>query len=86
MSSMARITIFDTTLRDGEQAPGFSLDVPAKLAMARALDALGGVRVHMLSLSATGINLTMVVDDDQLKPAIQRLHAAFFERGEGVLA
>jgi 2-isopropylmalate synthase len=41
MSTSARITIFDTTLRDGEQAPGFSLDVPAKLAMARALDALG---------------------------------------------
>jgi 2-isopropylmalate synthase len=41
MSHPARITVFDTTLRDGEQAPGFSLDVPAKLAMARALDALG---------------------------------------------
>ena len=36
-----RILVFDTTLRDGEQAPGFSLDVPAKVAMARALDALG---------------------------------------------
>jgi 2-isopropylmalate synthase len=36
-----RIVIFDTTLRDGEQAPGFSMDVPAKLEMARALDALG---------------------------------------------
>jgi len=46
--------------------------------MARALAALGGVHVHMLSLSATGINLTMVVDDDQVKPAMQRLHAAFF--------
>src|SRR3954468_10263501 len=41
MSPSARITVFDTTLRDGEQAPGFSMDVPAKLAMARALDALG---------------------------------------------
>src|SRR2546421_132980 len=41
MSTPARITVFDTTLRDGEQAPGFSMDVPAKLAMARALDALG---------------------------------------------
>ncbi len=41
MSDPARIAIFDTTLRDGEQAPGFSLDVPAKLAMARALDGLG---------------------------------------------
>jgi 2-isopropylmalate synthase len=36
-----RVVIFDTTLRDGEQAPGFSLDVPAKLTLARALDALG---------------------------------------------
>jgi 2-isopropylmalate synthase len=37
----ARVLIFDTTLRDGEQAPGFSMDVPAKLNLARALDALG---------------------------------------------
>ena len=36
-----RILIFDTTLRDGEQAPGFSLNVDEKLALARALDALG---------------------------------------------
>jgi len=41
MSTPARVIVFDTTLRDGEQAPGFSLDVPAKLAMARALDGLG---------------------------------------------
>ena len=52
-------------------------------AMARALDAVGSVRVHMLSLSATGINWTMVVDDEHVKPAMQRLHAAFFEH-EGV--
>jgi aspartate kinase len=50
-------------------------------AMARALGALGGVRVHMLSLSATGLNLTLVVDDEQVKPAMQRLHAAFFGSG-----
>src|SRR5262245_59325715 len=36
-----RIVVFDTTLRDGEQAPGLSMDVPSKLAVARALDALG---------------------------------------------
>jgi 2-isopropylmalate synthase len=36
-----RVAIFDTTLRDGEQAPGFSLEVPAKVQMARALEALG---------------------------------------------
>lgn len=47
-------------------------------AMAKALAAIGDTRVHMLSLSATGINLTLVVDDDQVKPAMQRLHTAFF--------
>jgi len=41
MSDPARVTVFDTTLRDGEQAPGFSMDVPAKLEMAHALDRLG---------------------------------------------
>src|ERR1700752_1862599 len=41
MSTAARVIVFDTTLRDGEQAPGYSLDVAAKLAMARALDTLG---------------------------------------------
>lgn len=34
------IIIFDTTLRDGEQAPGFSMSEGAKLKMARALAAL----------------------------------------------
>lgn len=48
-------------------------------AMARALQTIGDVHVHMLSLSATGINLTVVVDGDQVHPMMQRLHAAFFE-------
>src|ERR1019366_8175426 len=37
----ARITIFDTTLRDGEQAPGFSMREAEKVRLARKLDALG---------------------------------------------
>src|SRR5258706_14947424 len=36
-----RVIVFDTTLRDGEQAPGFSMDVASKLQLARALDQLG---------------------------------------------
>ncbi len=36
-----RVTIFDTTLRDGEQAPGFSLRTREKVELARQLDALG---------------------------------------------
>jgi 2-isopropylmalate synthase len=35
------LKIFDTTLRDGEQAPGFSMTVEQKLQMARQLEKLG---------------------------------------------
>lgn len=47
-------------------------------AMGRAIGALDGIKVHMMSLSATGINLTIIVDGDQLNPAMERLHDAFF--------
>ena len=36
-----RITIFDTTLRDGEQSPGCSMNVQEKLRLAQQLDRLG---------------------------------------------
>ena len=36
-----RLIVFDTTLRDGEQAPGFSLRTEQKLRLARRLAALG---------------------------------------------
>src|SRR5262245_27625482 len=39
--SRERLTIFDTTLRDGEQAPGFSLRIDEKLKIARQLRTLG---------------------------------------------
>jgi 2-isopropylmalate synthase len=35
------VTIFDTTLRDGEQAPGCSMNIPEKLRMAHKLAELG---------------------------------------------
>ena len=38
---MRRIKIFDTTLRDGEQSPGCSMNLSEKIEMARQLDALG---------------------------------------------
>src|SRR5438067_2219774 len=36
----SRITIFDTTLRDGEQSPGCSMNVQEKVRLARQLDRL----------------------------------------------
>jgi len=36
-----RVLIFDTTLRDGEQSPGASMNINEKLEVARALSALG---------------------------------------------
>ncbi|MGQ0765490.1 MAG: aspartate kinase [Gemmatimonadota bacterium] len=62
-------------------------------AMSRALAALGGTqggdgaggraatRVYMLSLSASGINLTIIIDDDQVENALVRLHNEFFPGG-----
>ncbi|MGQ0735134.1 MAG: 2-isopropylmalate synthase [Acidobacteriota bacterium] len=41
MGDPVRIRIFDTSLRDGEQAPGFSMTASEKVRMARQLDTLG---------------------------------------------
>ena len=41
MSKQDRIIIFDTTLRDGEQCPGASMNLQEKLQVAEALDAMG---------------------------------------------
>src|SRR5450631_1911701 len=41
MAEPDRILIFDTTLRDGEQSPGASMNMVEKLEVARALAALG---------------------------------------------
>ena len=39
--SKERIIIFDTTLRDGEQSPGMSMNMDEKIQVAEALDAMG---------------------------------------------
>lgn len=41
MTETAKITIFDTTLRDGEQSPGVSLNMEEKLRIGRQLEKMG---------------------------------------------
>ncbi len=41
MTDMKRVTIFDTTLRDGEQAPGCSMTLEEKIMVAQQLERLG---------------------------------------------
>ncbi|MGK2934378.1 MAG: lysine-sensitive aspartokinase 3 [Gemmatimonadaceae bacterium] len=51
-------------------------------AMGRALACFTGSTVHMISLSATAINLTAVVDSGRVADIIRGLHAEFFEDGQ----
>lgn len=51
-------------------------------AMGKAIAALGAIPVYMASLSASGINFTLVIDDGEVVPAMQRLHDAFFPDSE----
>jgi aspartate kinase len=51
-------------------------------AMGTVLRALGHRRIHMLSLSASAINLTILLDDADVPDAMQALHTALFERAD----
>ena len=53
--------------------------------MSRALAVIGDLRVHMLSLSSSGINLTIVVDGEQVHPVMRRLHDTFFSNAGAAL-
>jgi len=39
---------------------------------------LGSRRVHMASLSSSGINLSLVLDDDAVQDVMKLLHEEFF--------
>ena len=50
------VRIFDTTLRDGEQSPGFSMNTAEKIRMARQLAALN-VDIIEAGWIAAGLDL-----------------------------
>ena len=55
----SRLVIFDTTLRDGEQSPGVSLNAEAKLRIGRALAELG-VDVCEIGFPACAVDLASI--------------------------
>ena len=64
---MEQVRIFDTTLRDGEQAPGFSLRPAEKLQLARQLDALG------VDIIEAGFPIASPADADAVRRIAQDL-------------
>ena len=63
-----RLTIFDTTLRDGEQAPGFSLRIDEKLKMARQLKTLG------VDIIEAGFPIASEADAEAVRTIATKVH------------
>ena len=77
----ARITIFDTTLRDGEQSPGCSMQLDEKLRMARQLDRLGVdvIEAGFPIASEGDFEAVEAVAQEVRRPTIAGLARASFE-------
>jgi 2-isopropylmalate synthase len=85
MATDAQVRIFDTTLRDGEQAPGFSLRTAEKLRLARQLDALGVdiIEAGFPIASAADAEAVRLIATEVRRPviaALARAHRADLER------
>jgi 2-isopropylmalate synthase len=64
---MEKVYIFDTTLRDGEQAPGFSMTQDEKIKMALALEKLG------VDIIEAGFPITSEGDFEAVREVSQKL-------------
>ena len=87
----SRLTIFDTTLRDGEQAPGFSLRIDEKLKLARQLRTLGVDIIEAgfpIASDADAEAVRMIASQVQgpVIAALARCHQADIERAGWSLA
>jgi aspartate kinase len=47
----------------------------------RVFQALAGVNITMVSFGASGLNISIVIDEEQVEDAVHQLHHEFFERG-----
>ena len=74
MSSRERVYIFDTTLRDGEQSPGFHLDANSRVRLARQLEKLG------VDVIEAGFPITSRVDFEACRRIAREI------RGAGIAA
>src|SRR6185312_1886174 len=89
--SANRLTIFDTTLRDGEQAPGFSMRIDEKLKLARQLAVLGVdlIEAGFPIASEADAESVRVVSEQVRGPviaALARCHPADIDRAGEALA
>ena len=64
-----RVIVFDTTLRDGEQSPGFSMNLEEKLRMAEALAELGA------DVLEAGFPIASPGDFDSVRSIAERFRA-----------
>jgi 2-isopropylmalate synthase len=64
-----RLVIFDTTLRDGEQAPGFSMRVEEKVRLARQLEILG------VDIIEAGFPIASEDDAEAVRRVSEEVHA-----------
>ncbi len=51
---------------------------------AHVFSTIRDINVSLISLGASSVNLTFVLDEEQVREAVMRLHAAFFERAADV--
>ena len=89
--STDRLTIFDTTLRDGEQAPGFSMRIDEKLKLARQLATLGVdlIEAGFPIASEADAESVRVISEQVQGPviaALARCHPADIDRAGEALA
>ncbi|MGM0488171.1 MAG: 2-isopropylmalate synthase [Planctomycetota bacterium] len=70
MTERRRITIFDTTLRDGEQSPGASMNLAEKLEVAQSLQELG------VDVMEAGFPVASPGDFEAVRQIASSIHAA----------